>query len=75
MLGELLIKVSEDTQRRLIKLIPDSLIAFSLERLIVEAQTELRFILPFLGLLLQVSDAFNLQILMFFSTEKIKSQA
>ena len=75
MLGELLIKVSEDTQRRLIKLIPDNLIAFSLERLIVEAQTELRFILPFLGLLLQVSDAFNLQILMFLSTEKIKSQA
>ena len=75
MLGELLIKVSEDTKRRLIKLIPDNLIAFSLERLIVEAQTELRFILPFLGLLLQVSDAFNLQILMFLSTEKIKSQA
>ena len=73
MLGEMLIKVSEDTQRRLIKLIPDSLIAFALERLIVEAQTELRFILPFLGLLLQVSDAFNLKILMFFSTEKIKS--
>ncbi len=75
MIGEMLIKVSEETQRRLIRLLPDSLIAFVLERLIVEAQTELRFILPFLGLLLQVSDAFNLQILMFFSTQKIKSQA
>ena len=73
MIGELLIKVSEETQRRLIRLLPDSLIAFVLEKLIVDAQTELRFILPFLGLLLQVSDAFNLQILMFFSTQKIKS--
>lgn len=73
MIGELLIKVSEETQRRLIRLLPDSLITFVLEKLIVEAQTELRFILPFLGLLLQVSDAFNLQILMFFSTQKIKS--
>jgi hypothetical protein len=73
MIGEMLIKVSEETQRRLIRLLPDSLIAFVLERLIVAAQTELRFILPLLGLLLQVSDAFNLQILMFFSTQKIKS--
>ena len=73
MIGELLIKVSEETQRRLIRLLPDSLIAFVLEKLIFDAQTELRFILPFLGLLLQVSDAFNLQILMFFSTQKIKS--